>query len=54
MIRGSCLCAGVKFEIVRVVGPFELCHCILVARMHRLRNPNGDIQRFHRADGHHP
>ena len=27
MIRGSCLCGGVKFEIARAVGPFELCHC---------------------------
>lgn len=27
MIRGSCLCGGVKFEIVRTTGPFELCHC---------------------------
>jgi hypothetical protein len=27
MIRGSCLCGGVKFEIDRAVGPFELCHC---------------------------
>jgi hypothetical protein len=27
MIRGSCLCGGVKFEITRSVGPFELCHC---------------------------
>ena len=27
MIRGSCLCGGVKFEVDRVVGPFELCHC---------------------------
>ena len=27
MIRGSCLCGGVKFEIERAVGPFELCHC---------------------------
>jgi hypothetical protein len=27
MIRGSCLCGGVKFEITRAVGPFELCHC---------------------------
>jgi hypothetical protein len=26
MIRGSCLCGGVKFEIHRA-GPFELCHC---------------------------
>lgn len=26
-IRGSCLCGGVRFEIARVVGPFELCHC---------------------------
>ena len=27
MIRGSCLCGGVSFEITRAVGPFELCHC---------------------------
>lgn len=27
MIHGSCLCGGVKFEITRAVGPFELCHC---------------------------
>ena len=27
MVRGSCLCGGVKFEISEVVGPFELCHC---------------------------
>ena len=27
MIRGSCLCGGVTFEIDRAVGPFELCHC---------------------------
>lgn len=27
MIRGSCLCGGVKFEIARAIGPFELCHC---------------------------
>ena len=27
MIRGSCLCGGVRFEIEKVVGPFELCHC---------------------------
>jgi hypothetical protein len=27
MIRGSCLCGGVAFEIVRATGPFELCHC---------------------------
>jgi hypothetical protein len=27
MIRGSCLCAGVRFEMDRAVGPFELCHC---------------------------
>ena len=29
MIRGSCLCGGVRFEITRAVGPFELCHCSL-------------------------
>lgn len=27
MIRGSCLCGGVRFEIGRATGPFELCHC---------------------------
>jgi hypothetical protein len=27
MIRGSCLCGGVRFELDRVAGPFELCHC---------------------------
>jgi hypothetical protein len=27
MIRGSCLCGGVRFEIARAVGPFDLCHC---------------------------
>ena len=27
MIRGSCLCGGVRFELERAVGPFELCHC---------------------------
>ena len=26
-IRGTCLCGGVRFEIARAVGPFELCHC---------------------------
>lgn len=27
MIRGSCLCGGVTFEVDRAVGPFEICHC---------------------------
>jgi hypothetical protein len=27
MIQGSCLCGGVRFEIEKAVGPFELCHC---------------------------
>jgi hypothetical protein len=27
MIKGSCLCGGVKFEIRGSKGPFELCHC---------------------------
>jgi hypothetical protein len=27
MIKGSCLCGGVRFEIDEAVGPFELCHC---------------------------
>lgn len=24
---GGCLCGGVRFELARAVGPFELCHC---------------------------
>ena len=27
MIQGSCLCGGVRFEIDKAVGPFEICHC---------------------------
>ena len=27
MIRGSCLCGGVRFEVRKAQGPFELCHC---------------------------
>jgi len=27
MTRGRCLCGGVRFEITRADGPFELCHC---------------------------
>jgi hypothetical protein len=27
MIRGSCLCGGVRFEARKVHGTFELCHC---------------------------
>ena len=27
MIRGSCLCGAVRFEVDRLTGPFELCHC---------------------------
>ncbi|HVN30189.1 MAG TPA: GFA family protein [Candidatus Binataceae bacterium] len=27
MIKGSCLCGGVRFEIAKAAGPFELCHC---------------------------
>ena len=27
MIQGSCLCGGIKIEINRAIGPFELCHC---------------------------
>jgi hypothetical protein len=27
MIRGSCLCGGVRFEVNSTAGPFELCHC---------------------------
>jgi hypothetical protein len=27
MIEGSCLCGGVRFQIEKATGPFELCHC---------------------------
>ena len=27
MIRGSCLCGGILFEIAQAAGPLELCHC---------------------------
>jgi RimJ/RimL family protein N-acetyltransferase len=27
MQKGACLCGGVRFEIAKAVGPFELCHC---------------------------
>ncbi len=27
MIRGSCLCGGVRFEVDEATGPFEICHC---------------------------
>jgi len=54
MIRGSCLCGGVKFEISRTRGPFELCHC------NRCRKVSGSAYRagflvqaedFHLTDG---
>jgi hypothetical protein len=35
MMKGSCLCGGVRFEIEKAVGPFELCHC------HRCRKVSG-------------
>jgi hypothetical protein len=27
MVRGSCLCGGVRFEAQKVQRPFEFCHC---------------------------
>jgi hypothetical protein len=33
MIAGSCLCGGVRFEIERAAGPFELCHCTRCRRV---------------------
>lgn len=27
MIRGSCLCGTVQFQIAKAIGPFEFCHC---------------------------
>jgi hypothetical protein len=39
MIRGSCLCGGVKFEFTHTTGPFELCHC------NRCRKASGSAYR---------
>ena len=36
-IRGSCLCGGVRFEIDKAAGPFEICHC------HRCRKVTGSV-----------
>ncbi len=27
VIKGSCLCGGVQFELMQATGGFELCHC---------------------------
>src|SRR5262249_22685743 len=27
IISGNCLCGAVRFEVDRLAGPFELCHC---------------------------
>lgn len=27
MIKGSCLCGAVQFELTQLAEPFELCHC---------------------------
>jgi hypothetical protein len=35
VIRGGCLCGGVRFEIDRVTGPFELCHCARCRKVSR-------------------
>jgi len=29
MIRGSCLCGGVRFELDGALGPVALCHCAM-------------------------
>ena len=33
LIVGHCLCGGVQFEVARVVGPLELCHCTRCRRV---------------------
>lgn len=38
MIRGSCLCGSVVFEIEKAVGPFEFCHC---TRCRKVSGSNG-------------
>lgn len=37
-IKGSCLCGSVRFELRKVVGPFEICHC---ARCRKQSGSNG-------------
>jgi len=32
-LRGRCLCGDVRFEITRVEGPLELCHCTRCRRV---------------------
>jgi hypothetical protein len=36
-IKGSCLCGGVRFELDRAAGPFEICHC------NRCRKVSGSV-----------
>ena len=38
MIDGSCLCGGVKFQVAKVVGSMEICHC------NRCRKKSGSSQ----------
>jgi len=38
MIKGSCLCGSVRFEITKAVGPFEICHC---SRCRKVSGANG-------------
>ena len=33
MIRGSCLCGGVRFEFPRAVTPIGMCHCSLCRKV---------------------
>ncbi len=32
-IQGHCLCEGVQFEVQRILGPLELCHCTRCRRV---------------------
>ena len=36
-IHGSCLCGAIRFEIEKVAGPFEVCHC------NRCRKVSGSV-----------
>ena len=38
MIRGSCLCGSVIFELSKAAGPFEICHC---TRCRKVSGSNG-------------
>ena len=43
MLRGSCLCGAVAFEVSAARGPFELCHCTRCRKV----TSSGPLGSFH-------